>query len=171
MKTLLMVGGAMGVGKTAACRALKNRLDRCVFLDGDWCWDIHPFSANAENKAMALDNIDSLLRRFLQNPWIDTVIFCWVLHEDGIYAQILRRLFPDGGLPPEGVRVIKASLLCSEQTLRERLGRDIAAGARTPDVIGRSLQRLALYPGLDTRKIATDGLTPEEVAGRLASLL
>ena len=35
MKTLLMVGGAMGVGKTAACRALKNRLDRCVFLDGD----------------------------------------------------------------------------------------------------------------------------------------
>ncbi|HIW74955.1 MAG TPA: AAA family ATPase [Firmicutes bacterium] len=169
MKTLLMVGGTMGVGKTTACRALQRRLDGCVFLDGDWCWDIHPFTVNEENRAMALDNIVSLLGRFLQNPQLPTVIFCWVLHRDDIYAQILTRLFP-GGPPPE-IRVVRVSLLCSEGTLRERLGREIAAGLRTPDVLERSAARLPLYAGLDTEKLMTDGLTPEETAARLEALL
>ena len=39
MKRLYMIGGPMGVGKTAACRQLQQLLDRSVFLDGDWCWD------------------------------------------------------------------------------------------------------------------------------------
>ena len=43
MKTLYFIGGPMGVGKTAACKILKTMLDKCVFLDGDWCWDMHPF--------------------------------------------------------------------------------------------------------------------------------
>ena len=41
MKRLYMIGGPMGVGKTAACRQLQQLLDRSVFLDGDWCWDAH----------------------------------------------------------------------------------------------------------------------------------
>ncbi len=171
MKTVLMVGGPMGVGKTAACRQLKGKLDGCVFLDGDWCWDIHPFQADEENRAMVMDNIVFLLRRFLQNPQIHTVIFCWVLHKDSIYEQILTRLFEDGALPAEEVRVVKVSLVCGEKTLRERLSRDIAAGIRMPDVIGRSLERLPLYAGLDTEKLVTDGLTAEQVAGRLQRLL
>ena len=40
MKTLYLVGGPMGVGKTSVCQLLKRRLDRCAFLDGDWCWDM-----------------------------------------------------------------------------------------------------------------------------------
>ena len=40
MKRLYMIGGPMGVGKTAACRQLQQLLDRSVFLDGDWCWDL-----------------------------------------------------------------------------------------------------------------------------------
>lgn len=35
MKTLYLVGGPMGVGKTSVCQLLKRRLDRCAFLDGD----------------------------------------------------------------------------------------------------------------------------------------
>ena len=34
MKRLYMIGGPMGVGKTAACRQLQQLLDRSVFLDG-----------------------------------------------------------------------------------------------------------------------------------------
>ena len=41
MKRLYMIGGPIGVGKTAACRQLQQLLDRSVFLDGDWCWDAH----------------------------------------------------------------------------------------------------------------------------------
>jgi len=35
MKNLIIVGGTMGVGKTAACRELQKTLPRNVFLDGD----------------------------------------------------------------------------------------------------------------------------------------
>ena len=57
MKKFYMVGGPMGVGKTAACRLLKEQLPACAFLDGDWCWDMDPFVVNGETKAMVLDNI------------------------------------------------------------------------------------------------------------------
>ena len=40
----------MGVGKTTAGQLLKMRLDNCVFLDGDWCWDMKPFQVTPENK-------------------------------------------------------------------------------------------------------------------------
>ena len=43
MKRLYMLCGAMGVGKTATGLALRDSLPNCAFLDGDWCWDMHPF--------------------------------------------------------------------------------------------------------------------------------
>ena len=66
MKTLYLIGGPMGVGKTAAGQALKLLLDNSVFLDGDWCWDMHPFLVTEETRAMVLDNIAFLLNRFLR---------------------------------------------------------------------------------------------------------
>ncbi|MCI9578727.1 MAG: AAA family ATPase, partial [Oscillibacter sp.] len=48
MKRLYLIGGPMGVGKTAACRELQRRLNRSVFLDGDWCWDANPFRVTEE---------------------------------------------------------------------------------------------------------------------------
>ena len=43
MKHLYLIGGAMGVGKTAVSRRLSAMLERSVLLDGDWCWMTHPF--------------------------------------------------------------------------------------------------------------------------------
>ena len=40
----------MGVGKTTVGQALKKQLANCAFLDGDWCWDMDPFSSNTGNK-------------------------------------------------------------------------------------------------------------------------
>lgn len=34
MKRLILIGGTMGVGKTATSSLLKYQLDNCVFLDG-----------------------------------------------------------------------------------------------------------------------------------------
>ncbi|MEG1013421.1 MAG: hypothetical protein RSI33_04160 [Clostridia bacterium] len=42
----------MGVGKTAVCQSLKQKLPNAVFLDGDWCWD-----ANIDT---ILSNLDSV---------------------------------------------------------------------------------------------------------------
>ncbi len=50
MKTLYMIGDTMGAGKTTICQHLKRKLDNSVFLDGDWCWDMHPFQITKETK-------------------------------------------------------------------------------------------------------------------------
>ena len=50
-KKVYFIGGTMGVGKTSVCQILKRKLDKSVFLDGDWCWDAHPFVVNPETAA------------------------------------------------------------------------------------------------------------------------
>lgn len=57
MKTIYLIGGTMGVGKTTVCQHLKIKLNNSVFLDGDWCWDAHPFQVTEETKKMVLHNI------------------------------------------------------------------------------------------------------------------
>ena len=66
MKTLYLIGGTMGVGKTTVSQILKKRLPNAVYLDGDWCWDASPFQVTEETKAMVLDNICHLLSNFLR---------------------------------------------------------------------------------------------------------
>lgn len=164
MKNLYFIGGPMGVGKTTACQRLKRRLDRAVFLDGDWCWDAHPFQVTEETKAMVQGNICHLLNSFLGCSAYQNVVFCWVLHEQGIINAILSRL----DLTDCAVRTV--SLVCAPGELERRLRRDVEAGAREADCVPRSLERLPLYLGLDTVKIDVTALTAAETAERLAAL-
>lgn len=62
MKTLIVLNGPMGVGKTTVGKELCRRLTPSIFLDGDWCWDLHPFSVTDATKALVMDNIRALLR-------------------------------------------------------------------------------------------------------------
>ena len=162
MKTLYLVGGPMGVGKTSVCQLLKRRLDRCAFLDGDWCWDMDPFVVNDETKGMVLDNICFVLDRFLHCTEFENVVFCWVLHQQGIWDAILSRL------DTRGWRVVRAALVASSEALVRRLQGDIDAGRRQPDVIPRSLARLPLYEKLDVLQIDTSERSAEETASCLA---
>ena len=163
-KHLYLIGGTMGVGKTTTCQILKEKLDRSVFLDGDWCWDMHPFTVNDETKAMVTNNICHLLNNFLRCSAFQHVIFCWVMHEQSIVDSLLARLDLNGCV----VHVV--SLVCSEAALRARLQRDIDAGIRTADVIGRSVARLARYECVESEKLDVTGLTPAEAADALCAL-
>ena len=96
MKTLYLIGSTMGVGKTSACRALQQLLPNSVFLDGDWCWNIHPFQVTEETKALVLDNICYLLNRFLRCSLVESVIFCWVMDLQSTLDEILSRLVEAG---------------------------------------------------------------------------
>lgn len=164
MKTLYLIGGTMGVGKTTVSQLMKNLLPRSVFLDGDWCWDAHPFQVTEETKAMVMDNICHLLNNFLHCTAYEHVIFCWVMHEQAIVDDILTRL------DTENCRVLPISLLATEKALAERLQKDVDAGLRAPDIISRSLQRLPLYEKLDTVKIDVSDLSPLQAAERMMQM-
>jgi hypothetical protein len=129
MKNLVVVGGTMGVGKTATCRELQKILPRNVFLDGDWCWDMHPFVVTDETKAMVNSNIAYLLNGFLACSEFENVIFCWVLHEQHILDNLIN------ALNVNDCTTHCFSLVSTEQALVERLNHDIAAGKRGSDII------------------------------------
>lgn len=164
MKTLYLIGGTMGVGKTTVCRELKNQLHRSVFLDGDWCWDMNPFVVTEETKAMVLDNITALLGNFLRCSAYDHVIFSWVMHQQSIVDTIL------GRLDLTDVKVVSVSLVCSREALLQRLYRDVEAGIRQPDILLRSPQRLSLYDSMNTEKVDTTHATVAQTVQEILRL-
>ncbi|MGM9657735.1 MAG: AAA family ATPase [Eubacteriales bacterium] len=165
MKRLYIIGGTMGSGKTTVSEIIKNKLDNSVFLDGDWCWDSHPFTVTEETKRMVLDNICFLLNQFIRCSAYRNIIFCWVLHRQSITDTIL------AGVDTSDCTVITVSLICGEEELRARLMKDVSEGKRSPDVIERSIARLPCYSEPDTVKIDTNGKSPEEIADEIISLL
>lgn len=80
-KQLILVNGAMSVGKSAVCRELLRQLTFDVWLDGDWCWNMNLFVVSEENKRMVLSNITHLLRAYLKNSSYRYVLFCWISPE------------------------------------------------------------------------------------------
>lgn len=164
MKTLYLVGGTMGVGKTTVCQKLKEMLPNSVFLDGDWCWDASPFVVTRETKEMVMDNICHLLGNFLRSSQYQNIVFCWVMHQQSIIDEILHNL------DTEECRVICISLTAEGETLRQRLAADIEKGIRRADIIERSLERMPLYSELSTIKIATDRKNPYMIAEEIMKL-
>ena len=156
-KMLYLIGGTMGVGKTAVSKQLQKDLPNSVFLDGDWCWDAHPFQVTEETKAMVIDNICHVLNNFLACSAYENIIFCWVMHVQNIIDTILNNLHT------ENVRIRCISLLVDETALRNRISKDVERGIRTVDVLERSLARLPLYQKLNTIKIDTTGKSIQEV--------
>lgn len=154
----------MGVGKTAVCQTLKKKLPDSIFLDGDWCWDAHPFQVTEETKAMVLDNICYLLNNFIRCSAYENIIFCWVMHEQGIIDHILKKIHTDHC----HLKVI--SLVCSKEALVERLQKDIENGTRCVDAIQRSIAKSMLYQNLDTVKIDTSDKSIELVAQEIEAL-
>ncbi|NLJ87123.1 MAG: AAA family ATPase [Firmicutes bacterium] len=158
MKNLIFINGTMGVGKTKTSRELQKLLPRCAFLDGDWCWDMSPFTVTDETKAMVEDNICHVLSNFLKCSEFDNIIFCWVMHQQAIMDSLLSRLDTCGS------KVYRFSLICSEEALKQRLHNDVVNGVRDSDAIARSLPRLGNYLEMDTEKIDTTGISPKQAA-------
>lgn len=165
MKKLILIGGSMGVGKTAVCRELQRLLPENVFLDGDWCWDSVPFRVTEEAKAMVVENIAFLLNQFLRCSAYENVLFCWVLHHQTIWEDLLARL------NLKGIQVVRLSLVCTPQELVRRLEGDIEKGVHTPDVIDRALHCIDCCKRLEIPHLDTTRMTPHEVAERILNSL
>ena len=65
MKTLYLIGGTMGVGKTAVSQQLKKDLPNSVFLDGDWCWDGKYHNWNKNSAQRCFDVLSSIIANVL----------------------------------------------------------------------------------------------------------
>ena len=168
MKRLILISGTMGSGKTTVTRALQKILQPAAMLDGDWCWDIKPFTVNEETKEMVQENIAFLLRQFLHSSACENVLFCWVMDHKEIAEELLQRI---GSETLSGVELWQFSLLCTPETLETHIRQDIERGLRTEGDIARSIARLPLYDALPTVKIPVDNITPEESAEKIVAFI
>ena len=164
MKNLYMIGGTMGVGKTTICQKLKQKLNNCVFLDGDWCWDSDPFQVTDETKNMVLNNICFLLNQYIKCSAYENIVFCWVMHEQDIINNILNNI------DTNNCNIKNISLICDKETLRIRLMKDVEDGIRKEDVIERSINRISLYDNLNTLKINTNNKSIDSIVDEIISL-
>lgn len=145
MKKLIIINGTMGVGKTTVSEIVSDRLEPSVFLDGDWCWKMNPWNITEENKKMVIDNITYLLNAYLKNSGFQYIVFCWVIHQEPIFEQILSRLNTEHELH-------KISLICTEEALRAHIMKDVEKGIRTVEQIETSTARLKLYKDNEDNK-------------------
>lgn len=164
MKRLYVLCGAMGVGKSATGRALRDRLPDCAFLDGDWCWDMHPFRVTEVTKRVVLDNICYALNNFLTCGAFENIVFCWVLHRREILDGILARL------DTRGWEVRPVALTCTKEALTARHRRDVAAGEREEGSLARALAYLPLYGELGVPLLDTSLCTAPEAAARIPAM-
>lgn len=164
MKTLYMIGGTMGVGKTATSQQLKKELPNCVFLDGDWCWDAEPFIVTEETKKMVIDNICYILNNFIKCSDYENIIFCWVMHQQDIIDDIIIKL------DLSSCNLKNFSLIVDRENLVKRISHDIDVGVRKEDVIDRSMARIDLYHNLNTIKIDTSNKTIEEIVSEIKAI-
>lgn len=155
----------MEVGKTTTSRELQRLLPKCAFLDGDWCWDMNPFIVTDETKNMVEDNICYILNNFLRCSEYENIIFCWVMHEEYIIESILSRLNLQNTI------LYKISLICSEQSLVERISKDVESGIRRKDVIERSVARLNNYLLMDTIKIDVSNIDSKQAAQQIINYI
>lgn len=165
MKTLIIINGAMGVGKTEISKSLYKKLNNSVWLDGDWCWMMNPFIPNEINRKMVIENINFLLKNFLENPNIEYVIFNWVIHLEGIYDLFLNEL------KEMEFDLKKFTLVCSEEELIKRVNSDFEKNGRTDRNVNDCIERLRMYQNMNTIKIDTTNMPITDTVDKILKYL
>lgn len=165
MKKLIIINGTMGAGKSTVSNLLLKLLQPSVYLDGDWCWNMNPFVVTEENKEMVIHNITCLLQSFLKNSSYQYIIFCWVIHQEDIFRQILEPL------KDYHFELHKISLICSESALRSRMQKDVENAIRNEEGIERSVQRIPLYEKMNTVKIDVSQISAHQAAEEIVKIV
>lgn len=164
MKRLIIINGVMGVGKTTVCKQLYRKLDKAVWLDGDWCWMMDPFVVNETTKTMVIENSTYQLNNFIKSDMFENIIFNWVIDEESIYQELLSRLSGK-------YSVYKITLLCNKEILQQRIEKDIEAGIRDVGALDRSLEKLTKYQRLSSIKIDTSHSNIEQTIDKIIAIL
>jgi broad-specificity NMP kinase len=154
MKKLIVINGAMGVGKTSLCKELIRRLPNSVRLDGDWCMMTHPWRITEANQKTFFDNLHYLLNGFLSNPTFEYVLFSWVIPREDLLNYIVK------ALRDNRFELVKITLPCADDPLKERMpkaGRDAAT-------VEKSMLYQKAYQEMDTLKVDTTTLSLSETA-------
>jgi cytidylate kinase len=67
--------------------------------------------------------------------------------------------------------VVKITLICNEESLRNRISIDIKNNARDKKCLARSLERIPLYKNMNTIKIDTSNIYISETVNKIIEIV
>ena len=159
MKKLIIVTGTHGIGKGETCKQLYRTIDRSVWLDGNWCWKMNPWNFDEECKLMVEDNITHLIKNYLGNSNIDTIVFSWAIHNEEVLTKICENLADIEHEEYMYTMICDPVELSSRMTVKNYIRPDIDA----------SLESMIKYKAMrDTVKLDVTHMTAYEVANEIA---
>ena len=113
-KKLILISGSPCVGKTAVGTRLFESYDNSAYLDGDWCWCVHPFSVEDKRLRNGDRSVFFVLSNYLDSEFEFVFFTSVVLTDPMIRERILK------GITTKNYEVISFMLTCSEETLKKR---------------------------------------------------
>ena len=147
---LILISGSPCVGKSAVGTRLFESYDNSAYLDGDWCWCVHPFSVADHRLRNGDRGMSFILSNYLDSEFEYVFFTSVVLTDPGIRAGILN------GITVKDYETIGFTLTCSEEALRRRHDRRGDRGET-------NFYWLRLPPGPGDIVIDTDGKGVREV--------
>ncbi len=154
---VIIINGPMGVGKTTIGKYIAEKYEGTAFIDGDWCFDLHPFVGNRETKTMAIDNILHLVDNYRKCSICKMIVLVWLMDEQWVYQKIA------DGISDLGLEVKSAVLVCDKNNLIDRWKNDKTCEWRTEEWLEVSLTSLLYFSSLENR-IDTSDLTVDLAA-------
>ena len=153
-KKLILISGSPCVGKTAVGTRLFESFENSAYLDGDWCWCVHPFSISDKRLRNGDKSMSFILSNYLDSGFEYVFFTSVVLTDPGIREGILN------GITAGGFETIGFTLTCSEETLKKR--HDMRGDRGEPNYYW-----LHLPPDPGDIVIDTDGKSVRETVGEI----
>ena len=150
VKKLILISGSPCVGKTAAGTRLFESYDNSAYLDGDWCWCVHPFSVADSRLRNGDTSMSFVLSNYLDSGFEYVFFTSAVLTDPTIREGILN------GITARDYETIGFTLTCSEETLKKRHDKRGDQGET-------NFYWLRLPPGPGDIVIDTDGKSVREI--------
>ena len=113
-KKLILISGSPCVGKTAVGTRLFESYDNSSYLDGDWCWCVHPFSVTDSRLRNGDKSMSFILSNYLNSGFAYVFFTSVVLTDPKIRKNILNEI------TAKDYETIAFTLICSEETLKRR---------------------------------------------------
>ena len=113
-KKLILISGSPCVGKTAVGTRLFESYDNSAYLDGDWCWCVHPFSVADRRLRNGDKSMSFVLSNYLDSDFAYVFFTSVVLTDARIREGILN------GITAKGYDTLGFTLTCSEEALKKR---------------------------------------------------
>ena len=113
-KKLILISGSPCVGKTAVGTRLFESYQNSAYLDGDWCWCVHPFSVTDSRLRNGDKAMSFILSNYLDSDFEYVFFTSVVLTDARIREGILK------GITAKDYATVGFTLTCSEETLKKR---------------------------------------------------